>query len=76
MYYWDVDGMGKDRLFHSCHRGERQMVPTSSEVDKSGYYEDGYFRGMKAGRFSKMFAGSPFSYGIRVCKACGEEVHH
>jgi len=71
-YFFDVDGLGRDRLYHSCFRGNRQLCPTTSEVERMEYYEDGYFRGMKKGRHSKFLNRTAENNFIK-CKACGEE---
>lgn len=73
MYWFDTDSFDKDRLFHSCHRGERQFVPSPESVENLGYDEDGYFRGVAKGRASHMFKGSPYPYNVIRCKGCGEE---
>lgn len=66
--YWvEADG----RLYHSCHRGPRQLAPKPEIVISYGYYEDGYFRGMKKGRYSKFLDETAQENWIQ-CKACGE----
>jgi len=73
IYWFDKDGLGRERLYHSCHRGERQLCPSPSTIVDRGYDEDGYFRGLRAGRSSHMFKGSPYTYNVIRCKGCGEE---
>lgn len=72
-YYFDVDGLGRDRLYHSCFRGDRQLCPTPEEIERTRIYEDGYFRGVVAGKRHSMLKGSPYPRNIIKCKACGEE---
>lgn len=73
MYWIESDSMGRDRLWHTCFRGERQSCPQPKVVEKWKYDEDGYFRGMIKGRKSRMFKDSPFPYNVIRCKACGED---
>lgn len=61
-----------DRLFHTCFRGRKQICPKFETVERWGYYEDGYFRGMRKGRFSK-FLNRLAETNFIKCKACGEE---
>lgn len=73
MYYFDTDGFERERLYHSCYRGERQLCPSTEEVERTRVYEDGYFRGVVAGRRHSGFRNSPLAYNVIKCKACGEE---
>lgn len=72
-YYFKEDREGRERLYHDCHRGTRQLCPSPSVLESRSYDEDGYFRAVKAGRASHMFKGSPYGYNVIRCKGCGEE---
>lgn len=73
-YYFDVGNLGREKLFHDCPvRGRKQLCPSPETIEGRGYDEDGYFRGVKRGRTSHMFRGSPYPYNVIRCKACGEE---
>lgn len=77
-FYYDLDNSGGTHLYHDCPmKYERQVAPSLRSVLSFGFYEDGYFRGLRRGTNpGDWFRQKDIPYAEHVirCKACGEEV--